>query len=396
VRWPTIRLSELVEFHSGGTPSKAINAYWDGDVPWFSAKDFKRRRLFDSIDHISNHAVERTGLRKLPPGTIALVVRGMILAHTVPISVIETEAAVNQDVKALIPKRQVDGSFLAAMLRAQHTVILSKVSTAAHGTKKLETRVLGELEIPLPPLDEQRRIAAILDQADAIRAKRRQVLAHLDSLTQAVFQEMFGSVAGHVPFAALVDEFRYGTSGKSGQSGFPTLRIPNVVGGAIDTHEIKTVEVDAAEFRRLQLRGGDLLFVRTNGNPDNVGRCSAFDASVVQRRSEWAAGEWIYASYLIRARLLTPTVPAFVAEFFASKSGRRQLRSNSKTSAGQYNINIAGLSAVEVPLVAPQAQQSFADRTNVIRAHRTVQGTALATDDALFASLQSRAFKGEL
>lgn len=78
------------------------------------------------------------------------------------------------------------------MLRAQHAAILAQVSTAAHGTTKLETRVLESIQIPLPPLDEQRRIAEILDHADALRAKRRQVLAHLDDLAQSIFRDMFG------------------------------------------------------------------------------------------------------------------------------------------------------------------------------------------------------------
>ena len=82
-------------------------------------------------------------------------------------------------------------------------------------------------------------------------------------------------------FGKVVQDFRYGTSNKSGETGLPTLRIPNVVGGRIDTTEIKTVEVTPSERERLRLQEGDVLFVRTNGNPDYVGRCAAFSTTEV-------------------------------------------------------------------------------------------------------------------
>ena len=137
--------------------------------------------------------------------------------------------------------------------------------------------------IYLPPLPEQRRIAAILDQAETLRTQRRAALAQLDSLTESLFLDMFGGALAspnRVAMGELVGEFRYGTSEKSGASGFPALRIPNVASGALDLNELKTVAVEAPEFDRLRLLSGDLLFVRTNGNPDYVGRCAVFEPAL--------------------------------------------------------------------------------------------------------------------
>jgi type I restriction enzyme S subunit len=178
----TVALSEIVEFTSGGTPSKANPTFWDGDVPWFSAKDIKKPRLTDSADHICESVFTATSLRRVPANTVVLVVRGMILAHTVPIAVLAVEAAINQDLKALLPKQDVDSTFLAAMLRAQHSTILSQVSTAGHGTKKLDSRVLESIRIPLPELDEQRRIAAVLDLAAGQRTAIESMLGLQDEL----------------------------------------------------------------------------------------------------------------------------------------------------------------------------------------------------------------------
>ncbi|RYH53403.1 MAG: hypothetical protein EON54_13750 [Alcaligenaceae bacterium] len=257
----------------------------------------------------------------------------------------------------------------------------------------------SELKIPVPPLEQQRRIAAILDQAETLRTQRRTALALLDSLTQSLFLNMFGDALAsdeRTPMGELVSEFRYGTSEKSGNVGFPALRIPNVASGSLDLSELKTVSVEAAEFERLRLLSGDLLFVRTNGNPDYVGRCAVFEPSDVED-SGFDSGEFIYASYLIRARLKGSDISPLVLQHYLSEGeGRRALRARCKTSAGQYNINTEGLGAIPIPRFTLPLQQTFATRIASIEALKATHRRALAALDALFASLQQRAFTGAL
>jgi type I restriction enzyme, S subunit len=260
-------------------------------------------------------------------------------------------------------------------------------------------KYLKRTEIVLQSLPEQRRIAAILDQADALRAKRRETLTQLNSLTQSIFIEMFGEALGSSTRFALshyIEEFRYGTSNKSGVDGYPALRIPNVTSGSLNLTELKTVEVDDAEFQRLKLRDGDLLFVRTNGNPDNVGRCAVFNPLKVSD-SGFDSSEFIYASYLIRARMKKDTVlPVVLQQYLSSGEGRQALRARSKTSAGQFNINTEGLGTLPIPSFPMPQQEAFIDRKQAIEHQQTVQRSSLAEVDTLFASLQHRAFQGEL
>jgi type I restriction enzyme S subunit len=259
-----------------------------------------------------------------------------------------------------------------------------------------------KLPLPLPPLAEQRRIAEVLDRAEALRAKRRAALAQLDSLTQSLFLDLFGDPATNPKgwpmktLGDLVAEFRYGSSNKSANQGKPALRIPNVAGGTIDLTNLKLVPVDAAEFERLRLCDGDLLFVRTNGNPDFVGRCAVFDSKAAAT-SGFAGNEFIFASYLIRARLAATNIASvFLREYLLGDEGRRQLRSRSKTSAGQFNINTESLGAIPVPLPPITLQREFARRVTAVEALKTAHRASLAELDALFATLQHRAFRGEL
>jgi hypothetical protein len=114
------------------------------------------------------------------------------------------------------------------------------------------------MDIPLPPIDQQKRIAAILDKAEELRRLRRQSIEHLDVLSRSIFIEMFGDPvtnSNKMPTYKLVDfvdEFRYGTSNKSNEYGKPALRIPNVIGGAIDLSSLKLVPVNSDEFERIK------------------------------------------------------------------------------------------------------------------------------------------------
>lgn len=195
--WPTESLTDLCHCYSGSTPSKAKKEYWEGELPWFSAKDMKAEDLFDSEDHISEHVPETTTLKLLPKDTVAIVVRGMILAHTFPVCVLRIPATINQDLKALLPKQPVNSQFLAACLRSQSGFVLEKVSEAGHGTKRLDAHGLQSLRIPRPGDALEQTFATRIAAIEALKATHRRALAALDALFASLQQRAFaGGVAG--------------------------------------------------------------------------------------------------------------------------------------------------------------------------------------------------------
>ena len=344
------------------------------------------------------------GVSELGPSTVAFD-RGTVLYSKLRPYLNKVVIADDDGVATteLVPLRcdesRLDAKYLAHFLRGPDFL---RFATNVVSGAKMPRMVMSEFwkyPVPLPPLPEQRRIAAILDQADALRAMRRESLAQLDSLTQSIFIGMFGASlasAKRTAMGELVEEFRYGTSEKSGSKGLPALRIPNVANGHLDLRELKTVSVEPAEFKRLQLKAGDLLFVRTNGNPENVGRCAVFEPSLVAG-SGFDPTEFIYASYLIRARLKREAVlPVVLQQHLHVGEGRHALRAVCKTSAGQYNINTEGLGAIPIPSFPMVLQQIFATLVQSVESLKATHRASLAEFDALFASLQHRAFAGQL
>ena len=151
-------------------------------------------------------------------------------------------------------------------------------------------------------------------------------------------------------------EFRYGTSRKcydsaGSEDGVPVLRIPNILRGRVDWTNLRFTSLRGDERRNLNLERGDILFVRTNGNPEYIGRCAVF------RERQQAA----YASYLIRARLKGDgTVdPEYVSSGLALPTMRQTILRMTRTTAGNYNISIDLLGRIRIPIPDPKLQQKF-------------------------------------
>ena len=102
--WSVNTLGNVVDVVGGSTPSKENLSYWNGSIPWVSPKDMKRPVIWDSEDHVSDSALRSGSLRLVSPPAVLMVIRGMILAHTVPIGLTAAEVTVNQDIKALLPR----------------------------------------------------------------------------------------------------------------------------------------------------------------------------------------------------------------------------------------------------------------------------------------------------
>ena len=188
--WQEARLGDVVRFVSGGTPSKRREAFWNGTIPWVSAKDMRQFRLRDTIDHITPEGLAN-GTRKVPAGTILLLTRGMRLLTELPVCVAERPMAFNQDVKALLPNARIDPRFLPYLILGNRRRLQNLVDLAGHGTGRINTDELTALDVRLPPACEQRAIAHILGGLDDKIELNRRMNETLETTARALFKSWF-------------------------------------------------------------------------------------------------------------------------------------------------------------------------------------------------------------
>lgn len=192
--WLSIPLGKLGEWRGGGTPSKSNAAYWDGTIPWVCPKDMKRPLISESIDQITEQAIKGSSAKLIPPGSLLMVVRGMILIRAFPVALSGCEVTVNQDMKSLIPEYPESKDYLLHCLQALEPDFLQAVERSSHGTCKLLTKDLHGMLIPIPPADEQRRIVAKVDQlmalVDQLEAQLEQSRSTATSLLNALVSEL--------------------------------------------------------------------------------------------------------------------------------------------------------------------------------------------------------------
>jgi type I restriction enzyme S subunit len=189
--WTQKQLGDVVKLRSGGTPSKERHDFWGGEIPWVSPKDMKKSDLWSSELGVTKLALEQTNLQLFPSNTVLIVVRGMILAHDVPVAICRVPATINQDMKALIPAIEIEPEYLFCYLCAHRHTLQQKVSTASHGTKRLETSRLLETEIMIPPISLQRLFAERAIATQKMIAEQEESRRYLGNLFQAMLHRAF-------------------------------------------------------------------------------------------------------------------------------------------------------------------------------------------------------------
>jgi len=289
-------------------------------------------------------------------------------------------------IKVLRPKVNADVKYLYHYLRQLRLY---------DGGYDRHFKYLKRAEVVLPPLAEQRRIAEVLDRAEALRAKRRAALAQLDSLTQSLFLDLFGDPATNakgfptMPLASLVrddDTINYGVvqPGDDLDEGVSLVRVGDLIDGKVKHSDLKRIapSIEAA-YKRSRLRGHEVLLV-----------CVGATAGLVAIADETVRGFNI-ARAIARIPLADGSDPIFVAAYLRTDRAQRHFQNELRTVA-QPTLNIKQI--CELPVVYPplERQREFARRVRAVEKLKRAQRASLAELDALFATLQHRAFRGEL
>jgi type I restriction enzyme S subunit len=371
-------------------------------IPFLTVKDvtdfeldFTNCSLISEVDYqtakLGNSAPQKGDVLFSKDGTVGKV---HVVATDKPFAVLSSLAI-------LRPKTQlIEARYLGYALRSPFVLEDALKRKTGSAIRRIILSDLKRVRLPLPPLEEQRRIAEILDRAEELRSKRREAIAQLDTLTQAIFLEMFGDPATNPkgwavqPVSKYVAEFQGGKSieSESGENILTInriLKVSAVTGMKFLAHESKPVPDSYTPPLAHFVRPGDLLFSRAN-TTELVGAVAYVEST---------PSNLLLPDKLWRFVWQKPpmTEPLFVWALFQTPAIRYEIsRRATGTSGSMKNISqqkVFGITTIIPPL---SIQKEFAHRVEAVEKLKASHRASLSELDALFASLQHRAFRGEL
>lgn len=388
--WPLVRLDECSEIVSGATPSTSVREYWGGDIPWATPKDLSELTtplISDTPRKLTAAGLSASSASLLPPGSVLFSSRapiGHVAMNVVPM-------ATNQGFKSFVPRPdRLYAPYLYWWLRTNRAYLQGLGNGATF--KEVSKTVVSRIEIPLPPLSEQQRIAAILDQADELRAKRQAAATHLEDVRKSIFFELFGDPRDNPknwpmrPFDEICPTHLGKMLDAKQQTGKylrPYVRNVNVQWLWLDLADVAEMDFPPDTRSKYRLVDGDLLICE-GGEP---GRAAIWRGEIE---------ECYFQKAVHRGRPLqgiaTPEYLVMLLWFLST----RGVLADHITSATIAHLTGEKLKRMLVPVPPLSLQERFTQMFLMVKENAAIQAAAASTLDNLFASLQQRAFRGEL
>jgi type I restriction enzyme S subunit len=387
--WKRAKLNQVAEVVTGSTPKTTSSHFFGGTIPFVTPGDLDGQ---DPIRTTSTTLTEdgMNQVRRLPVGAVLVSCIGS-LGKT---GIAGVPLATNQQINALIfDPKQVDSRFGLHVVRTlKNTLEQIAPSTTLKIVNKSR---FADLSILLPHLSEQRRIAAILDQAEALRTKRRQALAKLDTLTQSLFLEIFGNLitnSKNLKVEALGKYLKFVTSGSRGWACYyaPTgarfIRSLDVQMNHIGRTDVAfVVPPDNAEARRTRVELGDVLLTITGSR---IGRVAPVESD--------CEGAFISQHVAILRPDQEKLEAKFLAFFLSLAGGGQRQIATAQYGQTKPGLNFDQIRRFRVPIPPLELQREFLKGITTLEKLKAYQSDSSIKLDALFASLQNRAFRGEL
>ena len=406
--YPSVKLLSLAYFKTGGTPSTSVDAYWNGALPWISAKDFTAFRFDDSEDHITELAAKEATTYVVDKPALLMVSRSGILQHSLPVMVTYKRAAINQDIKAFFPDSRVSVDYLGAYFDLLGKRLLPLLCKSGATVQSINTNELMNLQVPVPPPDVQRQLVAELDAAYAAKRKAdekaAELLASIDdivlealgippipladtSLVARIFtvssrdvaderldayyhQDYFRTIAKKIAIddrtmsLGKIGNFVRGVTYSADDEendGFAVLRANNVSleTGEIDLTDLVHVRRELCFDDAQRICSGDILICAASGSKEHAGKVAYVEDDL---------GDAFAGGFMTILRVEeSVAMPRYVAVYMQSQIFRRLILRH----LGGTNINNVSLGMLNaLPIIVPSKdeQEEIVAKVTSIRA----------------------------
>lgn len=354
-KWETVKLGDICTIVTGGTPSTSVKSYWDnGKIPWLPSGICQNAIIDKSDTFITKEGLNNSSAKIMPINTVVIALTG---TTTGKVGILKIEACANQSVTGILPNDTLHYKYIFYYLLFSRSKIMNDSYGGAQ--KHISQRYVKDFQIPLPPLEIQKKIVLTLDKVTHIIDLCNTILEKMELLVKARFAEMFGDpVSNPMRWQTKLllsigkckngMNFHYDDNGVEinclGVGDFKDLSI------ITDTSALPKISLNEMPTDEYLLKNNDIVFVRSNGNKALVGRSLAVYPDDIPTT---------FSGFCIRFRkdddsILIP----YLLRVLKTDSIRKKMAGR---GANIQNLNQQILSTLEIPVPPLELQQKFAD-----------------------------------
>lgn len=390
MNYPVKNIGEVFKVTSGGTPNRKVKENFEnGVIPWVKTGDLKGKYVNEPEEFITQKALSNSSAKIFPENTVLLAMYGATIGAC---SILPFEAATNQACAALLPTGGCDPNYLYYFLQSIKDELIRRGVGGAQ--PNISAGIIKKIQIPIPPLATQNKIAAILDAANDHLQKTRQLLTKYNELAQSIFLEMFGDPVTNpkgwdfVHLHELIDKKRgisYGVvqRGDHEDDGVPLIRIRDLIEGSYNVDNlVRTNKANSDKYKRTILHGGEFL-ISIRGT---VGKISI--------APEKAKG-WNITREVAIIPVVKDIEKDFLLHFLRSQGAQSKILGDVKGVA-QSGINLKDLRDLLIFMPPKSNQLKFVNLVQNISNQKAQALEELVKAEELFNSLLQKSFKGEL
>jgi type I restriction enzyme S subunit len=388
-----VKIKNFTDVITGGTPSTAKDEYWvNGNIPWLNSGELNQKIVTTSRNYITKLGLEKSSSRLMPNDTVLMALTG---STTGVVGYLTFEACANQSVTGILPSKKHNSKYLYHYLNH----IRPKVVNDAYGGAQphISQGYVKELEIPLPPIHTQQKIAAILDKADELRQYNKQLIEKYDALTQSLFLDMFGDPVRNEKkfFKSTIGEQCSVKGGKrvpkneklvKDNTGYPYIKAGNIKKGKVTTKDLEYLLPTTREkLKRYIVNEGDVCITVVGVNIGDIGIVpkELHNANLTENANK----------LLIKnANLLNSF---YLASYLQMDFIQKDI-SKKTMAVGVPKLALFRIEQLELLLPPIMLQLKFQEQVESIETQKQQAQEALAKSEALFQGLLQQAFKGEL
>ncbi|RBI92431.1 hypothetical protein DSC47_04135 [Elizabethkingia miricola] len=357
--WGTKKLGEITSWSSGGTPSKDNPLFWNGDIPWISASTMRGHIYSDSELKITQAGLKK-GSRLASKGSLLILVRGSMLFNKIPIGIASRDVAFNQDVKSIVVSDYSTPEYILNWFLASEAKLLNMVTGTGIGAGKLDLKDLKELEIKIPSLSEQEKIASFLSLiTDRIQTQNK-IIEQLETLIKGLSEKLFSQ---EIRFKEFKNEWKLkrlreiggtfnGLSGKTKDNfgtGKPYIQYKQI----FDSSKIKIgncglVRISENENQN-SVRYGDVFFTISSETPNEIGMSSV----LLDEVSEMYLNSFCFGYRPLSSQVLNPLFSSYL---FRSSTFRHEIV---KLAQGSTRYNISKIELMKLTILLPCLEEQI-------------------------------------